>query len=174
MTRLNNVKKCELDGVLEISAPTYFEDFRGKYIELYNERIYAESGVNINFIQDDVSISGKGVLRGIHGDSETWKLVSCLYGSFYLVVCNNDPKSKQYMQWVSFSMSGTTNKQILIPPKFGNGHLVLSDIAIFHYKQSTEYNREGQFTIKWDDPKFNFWWPNLNPITSERDKGYQI
>jgi dTDP-4-dehydrorhamnose 3,5-epimerase len=59
--------------------------------------------------------------------------------------------------------------QVLIPPKFGNGHLVTSDQAIFHYKQSTLYDRSRQFTIKWNDPKYKLWWPLKNPILSERD-----
>ena len=109
------------------------------------------------------------MLRGIHGDKSTFKLISCLYGEFYLVVVNNDPSSKHYKKWQSFHVSDVNRKQILIPPKYGNGHLVLSDIAIFHYKQTTEYNRDGQFTIMWNDPEYNIKWPSKNPILSKRD-----
>jgi dTDP-4-dehydrorhamnose 3,5-epimerase len=165
------VDKTDLDGVLIIDPPTNFQDFRGSYIELYNERIYKKNGIKQNFIQDDISTSKHNVIRGIHGDFTTFKLVSCLYGEFYLVVVNNDPDSLQYKKWQSFHLSDTNRKQILIPPKYGNGHLVLSDFAIFHYKQTTEYNREGQFTIMWNDPNFKIKWPSKNPILSKRDSG---
>jgi len=165
------VKSTELDGVLEITPPTNFEDFRGSYVELYNERIYQESGITQQFIQDDISTSRGNVLRGIHGDQFTTKLVTCLEGSFYLVVVNNDPLSAQYRKWQAFTLSSQNRVQILIPPKFGNGHLVLTESAIFHYKQTTEYDRSGQFTILWNDPEFNLWWPTTNPIVSRRDQG---
>jgi dTDP-4-dehydrorhamnose 3,5-epimerase len=165
-----NIDKTELEGVLLITPPTNFEDFRGEYIELYNKKIYQKNGIEINFIQDDISVSRKNVLRGIHGDQETWKLISCLYGSFYLIVVNNNPKSSQYKKFISFTLSDKNRKQVLIPPKHGNGHLVLTKQAIFHYKQNTEYNRNGQFTIRWNDPEYGIWWPIKNPIVSQRDE----
>lgn len=165
------VEKTNLDGVLIIDPPTNFQDFRGSYVEIYNERIYKANGITQDFIQDDISTSRYNVLRGIHGDASTWKLVSCLYGSFYLVVLNHDKNSPQYKKWQSFHLSDVNRKQVLIPPMFGNGHLVLTDKAIFNYKQTTEYDREGQFTIQWDDPNYNIWWPTKNPILSERDGG---
>jgi dTDP-4-dehydrorhamnose 3,5-epimerase len=164
-----NIINKSLDGVLLINPPTVYEDFRGEYVEIYNKDIFKENGVKIDFIQDDISVSRKNVLRVLHGDQETWKLISCLYGSFYLVVVNNDPSSGQYKKSVSFTLSDKNRQQVLIPPKHGNGHLVLSDLAIFHYKQNTFYNIEGQFTIKLNDPKHNLWWPINDPITSIRD-----
>ncbi len=163
------VNETSLKDVLLISPPTNFEDFRGSYVETYNERIYHDSGITQRFVQDDISVSRKHVLRGIHGDASTWKLVSCHFGSFYLVVVNNDPNSDQFKQWVSFTISDQNRLQVLIPPLHGNGHLVMSESAIFHYKQSTEYNREGQFTIRWDDPQYDIWWPISDPILSFRD-----
>jgi dTDP-4-dehydrorhamnose 3,5-epimerase len=170
MTSLH-IASSKLDGVLVITPPTNFEDFRGSYVELYNEPIYRAAGIDQKFLQDDISTSTRNVLRGIHGDRQTWKMVSCLYGSFYLVVVNNDEKSDQYKQWTSFTLSDRNRLQVLIPPNFGNGHLVLSDSAIFHYKQTTEYDRSSQFTIPWNDPSFTFWWPVPNPILSIRDSG---
>lgn len=166
-----NVEKTNLDGVLRIIPPTIYEDFRGTYIETYNRDEYQRKGIEVEFIQDDISRSRKHVLRGIHGDTSTWKLVSCLFGSFYLIVVNNDESSPQYHRWTSFTLSDQNKEQILIPPKFGNGHLVLSDEAIFHYKQNSNYDRASQFTIKWNDPSLEFWWPIKAPITSERDEG---
>jgi dTDP-4-dehydrorhamnose 3,5-epimerase len=165
------VKKTKLDKVLLIEPPTVFEDFRGFYIETYNERLYSEAGINQHFVQDDISVSTKHVLRGIHGDAETWKLISCLAGKFYLVVVNWDPSSSQYRKWDSFVLSDRNRLQVLVPPLFGNGHLVLSDEAIFHYKQSTEYNRAAQFTVLWNDPGLEIWWPVANPELSPRDQG---
>jgi len=165
------VEKTKLSGVLLTKPPTIFEDFRGTYVEIYNEKLYTEAGIKVKFVQDDVSGSSKHVLRGIHGDGETWKLISCLYGRFYLVVVNWDETSPQFGQWESFVLSDQNRLQLLVPPKFGNGHLVLSDMAIFHYKQSCYYNRAGQFTIPWNDPKLNIWWPVRNPILSRRDDG---
>lgn len=167
------IEKTSLDGVIIIVPPTRFEDFRGSYVETYNEEIYKYAGIHQRFIQDDVSISRHNVLRGIHGDTRTWKLVSCLFGSIYLIVVNNDLNSSSYRQWASFTLSDKNNLQVLIPPNFGNGHLVLSESAIFHYKQTTDYDRDTQFTIKWDDPNFNFWWPTWSPLVSLRDSGLQ-
>jgi len=166
-----DVKRTELDGVLLITPPTIFEDFRGQYVEIYNRVLYNEAGITVDFIQDDISMSTHKVLRGLHGDQGTWKLVSCLHGKFYLIVVNNDPASPQYKKWTSFTLSDTNRQQVLIPPKHGNGHVVLSDTAIFHYKQNTEYDRAGQFTILWNDPSYNFWWPISDPIVSQRDQG---
>ena len=93
-----------------------------------------------------------------------------MYGSFYLVVVNNDPSSNEFKKFQSFTLSDQNKIQILVPPKFGNGHLVLSKKAIFHYKQSTDYDRSSQFTIKWNNPDYDIWWPINNPIISIRDQ----
>jgi dTDP-4-dehydrorhamnose 3,5-epimerase len=165
------VETTSLTGVKLIHPSTNFEDFRGSYVEIYNKELFQKAGINEDFIQDDISTSTRNVLRGIHGDQETAKLVSCLHGSFYLIVVNQDKDSPEFGKWESFTLSDKNRLQVLIPPKFGNGHLVLSDSAIFHYKQTTNYNRASQFTILWNDPKFNFWWPINNPILSRRDEG---
>jgi dTDP-4-dehydrorhamnose 3,5-epimerase len=163
------LEDTDLEGVKKI-IPTTFEDHRGSYTEIYNKDFMIENNINIDFLQDDISVSHKNVLRGIHGDWRTHKLVSCLYGKFQLIVVNNNSESKQFKKWHSFEISFENKAQILIPPMFGNGHLVLSDFAIFHYKQNTQYNRESQFTIKWNDPLYKFQWNNDSPILSTRDK----
>lgn len=161
--------KTKLEGVLVVKVDV-FKDFRGEYIEIYNEGLYKKNGIDIKFLQDDISVSSRDVLRGIHGDSETWKLVSCLYGKFYFVVVNCDINSENFGKWQSFTLSDKNRLQVLVPPKYGNAHLVLSEKAIFNYKQSTYYNPEKQFTYKWNDPKFKIWWPIKNPILSQRDE----
>jgi dTDP-4-dehydrorhamnose 3,5-epimerase len=166
-----NVQKTPLDGVLLIEPLTVFEDFRGQYVELYNAPEYRAAGIEHDFIQDDISVSRQHVLRGIHGDQKTTKLVSCLHGAFYLVVINNIQGSPQYRQWTSFTLSDRNRRQVLIPAGFGNGHLVLTELAFFHYKQTTTYERATQFTLLWNDPELKFWWPVRDPIVSPRDSG---
>ena len=141
------IERTKLNRVLLIQ-PDSFEDHRGEYVETYN----------------------KNVLRGIHGDTETWKLISCPHGKFYLVVVNCDETSNSFGEWESFVLSDKNKKQVLIPPMFGNGHLILSDVAVFCYKQSTYYDPSKQFSYCWNDSKFNIWWPIKNPILSRRDE----
>jgi len=165
------VEKTKLDNVLLVK-PDIFEDFRGFYVEIFNDKLYKEHGIDIKFVQDDISVSSRDVLRGIHGDDKTWKLISCLKGEIYVVVVNCDKKSKNFGEWQSFDLSEDNRHQVLVPPKHGNAHVVLTDEAIFHYKQSTYYNPKvlKQFTYRFDDPRFNIWWPIKNPILSERDE----
>jgi dTDP-4-dehydrorhamnose 3,5-epimerase len=165
------VRATRLDGVRVLEPTTSFEDFRGEYVEIYNRALALAAGIDVDFVQDDISTSTQHVLRGIHGDDSTWKLISCLHGRFYLVVVNHDPASPQYLQWEGFTLSDRNRLQVLVPPRFGNGHLVLSEQAIFHYKQSTYYDRARQFTLAWDDPALGIWWPMRNPIVSQRDQG---
>ena len=168
------IEKTKLKGIQKITLDA-FKDHRGYYVETYNEDMYKKEGIDVTFIQDDISVSKKNVLRGIHGDQETWKLISCFEGEFYLVVVNNDENSPQYQQWESFILTDQNRLQILIPPKFGNGHYVLSKRAIFHYKQNTYYNPSSQFTIIWNDPEYEIDWPNNNPTISKRDElGYFV
>jgi dTDP-4-dehydrorhamnose 3,5-epimerase len=163
-----SVTKTKLPGVLVIRLDI-FEDYRGQYIETYNKANYeAVTGVN-EFVQDDISVSTKNVLRGIHGDNETWKLITCLYGKIYLVVVNCDNGSSHFGKWESFILTEANGLQVLVPPKYGVGHLVLSEKAIFHYKQSTYYNPGKQFTYRYNDPVFHIWWPIKTPILSKRD-----
>lgn len=174
--------KTKLEGVLLIK-PEPYEDFRGEYLETFNEKIYSEEiarnlegtiyeneASNLHFVEDDISTGMRGVIKGIHGDEKTWKMVQCLFGKFYLVVLNNNPKSKDYDKWEAFTLSDKNRFQILIPPLYGNGHQVLSEYDIYHYKQSSYYDPDHQFTIKWNDPKHNIKWPIKDPILSIRDE----
>jgi len=163
------VETCELPGVLKITPPTVFEDFRGFYVETYNEKLYREAGIDVHFVQDDFSCSKKNVLRGIHGDAGTFKLISCPHGTFYMVVVDCDPDSDNFSKWVSFTLSEDNPMQILVPPKHGLAHLVLSETAVFSYKQSTYYDRASQFTYRYDDDRFGIEWPVSDPVLSERD-----
>lgn len=169
------VEKTKLENVLLIK-PHIFRDFRGCYIETFNEERYYEAfkkfNIDIRFVQDDISISKKHVLRGIHGDAETWKLISCLKGKIYVVIVNCDETSDRFGEWQSFELSELNGYQVLVPAKYGTSHLVLSDEAVFHYKQSTYYNPKvlKQFTYRHDEPRFNIQWPIKKPILSDRDQ----
>lgn len=176
------VSKTKLEGVLLIQ-PEPFEDFRGEYVETFNKKAYSEAIISnlkgtiyekeahdIDFVEDDISTGHKGVIKGMHGDTKTWKLIQCLFGKFYEVVLNYNRDSKDYGKWEAFTLSDKNRIQVLIPPMYGNGHLVLSQFDIYHYKQSQYYGSDKQFTVKWNDPEFKIKWPIKNPILSVRDE----
>ena len=163
------IEETGLKGVYLIK-PDIFEDFRGNYAEVYNIEKYKAAGLNADFVQDDLSTTYKGVLRGIHGDPKTCKLVQCAYGRIYQVVVNCDPDSDQFQKWEAFLLSDTNRYQVYIPPMFGNGFYVLSDVAVYSYKQTTYYGDARQFTYKWNDPAIGIKWPVHNPILSSRDE----
>ena len=156
-----------INGVV-IREQDAFTDYRG---DLYT--IWKNDDFNLNFNHDKVSTSRKHVLRGIHGDTKSWKLVTCLYGEIYFVVVDNREASDTFMKWESMILSDRNRKQVLLPPGVGNGFLVLSNHSVFHYKWSYEgeyADVNQQFTIKWNDSTFNINWPIDNPILSRRDK----
>lgn len=162
------VTNTELEGVVSIQ-PGVFEDHRGTYVETYNVEDYRKNNINLNFLRDDISTSHKNVLRGIHYDDKTWKLVQCMHGEIYFVVVNMHPGSNQYLKWQSFNLTSENRRQILVPPGFANAHLVISDECIFHYKMSEYYDPENERGIKWDEPKLNIPWPVKDPLLSEKD-----
>lgn len=162
------VEKTNLEGVFLVK-PDVHEDKRGNFYETYNEEEYKKAGMTATFVQDDISKSVKGVLKGMHGDEGTYKLVQCAYGSVYAVILNCDEKSENFGKWQSFILSDENKYQLYIPPMYGNGYLVLSDTAVYTYKQSTYYGEYKQFTYKWNDPRFKIEWPQTAAIISERD-----
>lgn len=146
-------------------------DYRGELWTLWKENEYPD--LDLNFNHDKVSTSRKNVLRGIHGDNKSWKMMECLYGELYFVVVDNRPDSPTYKEWDWMMLSDKNRQSVLIPPNFGNGFLVMSDFSICHYKWSYdgEYNDvDKQFTIKWNDPEININWGIDNPILQKRDK----
>ena len=164
---------------LRIVQPSVYHDYRGNIQTLYHGEYYdklipaAERSDGVVFKHDRFSRSKKGVLRGLHYDDKTWKLISCLAGSFYLVVLDIREHSTNFGKWESFILSPETQTQVLIPPGFANGHYILEDDSIFYYKLAYEgeYNDvENQGTIIWNDERFNIDWPSNNPILAKRDK----
>lgn len=162
------VESTGLEGV-SLIKPSRFTDHRGTYVETYNIEDYGKNGISIKFVRDDISTSGKNVLRGIHYDNKTWKLIQCMHGRIFFVVVDMRTESPGYLKWVSFDLSDENRHQVLVPPGFGNGHLVLSDSCIFHYKMSEYYDPGNEKGVKWDDPKLGIPWPVKDPVLSEKD-----
>ena len=136
---------------LTIFTPDHFKDERGSYIETFNLEKYRDFIVN-DFVQDDFSKSKKGTFRGLHGDSSTWKLISCPFGEFSLLIIDCDPSSSFFSKIYTFEFSSENYFQVLIPPLCANGHFIRSKEAVFNYKQSTYYNKDDQFSINIKSP----------------------
>ena len=151
-----------------IQTPDVHTDYRGDLWTLWKGAPGQQE-----FNHDKVSTSRKNVIRGIHGDFKSTKLVTCLYGELYFVVVDNRKDSPTYMQWDSIILNDRSRKQVILPPGIGNGFCVLSDHSVFHYKWSYEGDYpdvEDQFSIKWNSLDINIDWPITNPILSKRDK----
>jgi len=163
------IKKSKKLGLDLIYLDNIFNDDRGQYIESFNKKKY-KSHFNLDFVEDDFSINTRGVFKGIHGDYVTWKLVSCVYGKCEAVIVNCNNKSKNFGKWEKFICSAEDYFQILIPPSFGNSFLVLSSVAVYHYKQTQYYKGANkQFTYNYKDPAFKINLSNNKPIVSKRD-----
>ncbi len=161
--------KSYIGGVLVFNN-SLFKDKRGLIWSSWKKK----SGFKVKFNHDKFSLSKKNVLRGLHYDNKTWKLVSCPYGKLFLAIVNIDKKSNFYKKKFSIILSHKKNVQVLIPPNFANGHLCLSDYCLFHYKLS--YNGKysdvkNQKNIKWNNKNLNIQWPiKKNLILNNRDK----
>lgn len=167
------VFQTSLPGVLKIDRGAPFRDLRGTYGTIYQKEEYFKKGIRVDFVEQDSSFSNVNALRGLHGDDKTYKMVCCLFGAFYLAVVNYDESSDHFGLCETFVVTAENGLQILIPPKHLNGHLILSDQgAIFHYNQSHYYSgQDNQWSVRWNDPRFNISWPVSNPILSSRDRG---
>jgi len=154
---------------VKVIQPDRFEDFRGDIYTTWNNKTYPD----LNWRLDKFAHSRKNVLRGVHGDDKTTKLISCVYGKFYYVVADNRENSPTYRTWDWHILSAENRKQLLVPAGCGGAYFVLSDDCTFHYKLAFdgEYNDvANQFTIKWHDPEWKFEWPHQNPIVYGRDR----
>ena len=161
---------------LQTFKPLIFEDYRGQYLESWNSKDYEkwisryhESETSkLEWKQDDFSYSHKNVLRGLHGDFKTWKLVQCIKGRILLCVFNCNKKSETFKQHEFFTITENNHQQVLIPPGYANGHLALVNDVVFHYKQSEFYDQKSQFIVKWNSSGMK--WPIKDPILSKRDE----
>jgi len=146
-----------------------FKDHRGYYWTSWKKGEIKK----VYFKHDKFSLSKKNVLRGLHGDKKTWKLVSCPYGKFLLVIVNYVKTSKNYLKSKSLILSQENGVQVLIPPNYANGHLCLTNKCLFHYKLSYRgkyIDAKEQFSLRWNDPKLKIKWKIKKPILSKRDK----
>ncbi len=109
-------------GVGEIN-----EDMRGFFVETYNKEKYRAAGIKVTFVEDDMSVSKKDVLRGMHGDDRTWKLISCSHGVIFFVAVYGKEGSPDFGAWQSFELSDANRLRILVPPYYASGYAVLSD-----------------------------------------------
>ena len=165
-------KKSNILDDVKIITPSIFSEKRGEIWTSYTtESVGSLLPDGLNFAHDKFSNSNQNVLRGIHGDSKSWKLVSCLHGEILQVVVDMRETSKTFLKWEKFHL-GPDRSAILIPPGLGNAFLVLSETATYHYKLAYEgeyIDADDQFTVSWNDPRLNISWPIDDPIMSERD-----
>ena len=128
---------------------------------------------NLIFKHDKFSESKKNVLRGIHGDEKSWKIVTCVFGEIMQVVVDCRPGSKTRNKWQKIELNSKKPAMVLLPPNMGNSYYVRSKCAVYHYKlayQGDYIDADDQFSVKWNDPRLNIEWPTKHPILSSRDQ----
>ncbi len=164
------VKPLRLAGLLLIK-PNCFEDSRGYFFESWRRTAYEKAGIEEEFVQDNVAVSKKNVLRGLHYQKSPGqaKLITALSGRIWDVAVDIRPESKTYGQWEGVELSDENHWQFYIPTGFAHGYCVLSDSACISYKVSSTYDPAEECTLAWNDPAFAVEWPVTEPILSERD-----
>ncbi len=156
------VTECPIPG-LYIVEPTVHGDDRGYFVETYNERDMHEAGLTMQFVQDNQSMSKKGVLRGLHYQIEhpQGKLVRAIRGEVFDVAVDMRPGSATYGQWYGVVLSAANKKQFYVSPGFAHGYFVLSDEAEFCYKVTDFYHPGDEGGIAWNDPDVGIEWPEV-------------
>lgn len=162
--------RCELPGLL-IIEPQVFGDARGFFMETWNQRRYVEAGLECAFVQDNISVSRRGALRGLHfqNPNPQGKLVSVLQGEVFDVAVDLRQTSPTFGQWHGLNLSSDNKRQFFVPPGFAHGFVVLSETAMFHYKCTDFYSPKDEMTVRWDDPDIGVRWPIANPTLSQKD-----
>ncbi|HUU17909.1 MAG TPA: dTDP-4-dehydrorhamnose 3,5-epimerase [Sedimentisphaerales bacterium] len=168
-----NVKETKLTGVL-VLEPDVFSDERGFFLETWNSARYENARIEGPFVQDNISFSKRGVLRGLHFQypQSQGKLIQVLSGEVVDIAVDIRLGSPTFGHWVSEVLSDANHMQIYIPPGFAHGYCVTSETAIFSYKCTDFYNPETENGIIWNDPDLNIDWPIKAPILSPKDKEY--
>lgn len=156
------VTKGPIEG-LYVIEPTVHGDSRGYFIETYNQRDFVEAGLTMRFVQDNQSLSTKGVLRGLHYQKQypQGKLVRVVRGSVFDVAVDLRAGSPTYGRWFGQMLSEENKKQFYISEGFAHGFLVLSDVAEFCYKTTDFYRPEDEAGLAWNDPEIGIQWPGL-------------
>lgn len=165
-----NVLTCDLAGLLVIE-PKVHGDPRGFFLETWNLRRYREAGLGADFVQDNVSFSRRGTLRGVHfqNPNPQGKLLQVMQGEVFDVAVDLRRSSPTFGKWHGLVLSGENKRQFYVPPGFGHAFLVLSDNALFHYKCTEFYSPRDEVSIRWNDPDIGIEWPIKEPLVSERD-----
>ena len=161
---------------VKILEPRVFEDDRGFFYELANRRTLAEAGIDAEFVQDNLSRSTRGTLRGLHYQIEQsqGKLVTVLAGTVHDVAVDLRQSSPTFRQWVSVELSAASRRMLFIPPGFAHGFYVASETADFFYKCTDYYAPKHERTLLWNDRTIGVSWPtNGAPILSEKDTSGQ-
>jgi len=164
--------KTDISGVL-IIRPDVYEDDRGYFFEPFNERTFRDAGLSFHFVQDNQSMSGKGVLRGLHFQNPPFaqgKLVRVIKGSVLDVAVDIRRNSPTYGRHVSSILDDKNKLMFWIPPGFAHGFLTLEDATIFSYKCTQYYNKASEGSIYWNDPDLDINWNVTDPVLSEKDK----
>lgn len=168
------VHRSEILTDVVIFEPSLFWDERGNIYTSYHKDFFSKYlPASLDFKHDKFAQSKHNVLRGLHGDHKTWKLVSCVWGEIYEVVVDMRSDSPSYKKWDAFELRSDRYRQVLIPPGFVNGYYVQSREAVFHYKlaYTGEYiDADEQLTVMWNDPEVGVKWPCSEPILQARDK----
>ena len=156
------VTKCPIEG-LYVIEPTVHGDDRGYFMVTYNQRDMAEAGLDMVFVQDNQSMSVKGVLRGLHTQKEhpQGKLVRVIRGKVFDVAVDVRSGSETYGQWYGIELSEENKKQFYVSPGFAHGFLVLSDVAEFCYKVTDFYHPNDELGYAWNDPAIGIRWPEV-------------
>lgn len=156
------VTKCDIEGLCVIE-PTVHGDARGYFMETYNQRDMEEAGLDMVFVQDNQSMSSKGVLRGLHFQKQypQGKLVRVVKGSVFDVAVDLRADSKTYGKWFGVELTEENKKQFYIPEGFAHGFVVLSDTAEFCYKCTDFYHPGDEGGLAWNDPEIGIDWASL-------------
>ena len=161
-----------IEGI-KIIEPSISTDRRGNiWTSFLKDEIDTLLPSNLVFKHDKFSESKYNVLRGIHGDHKSWKLVTCVFGEILQVVVDCREDSPTYLKYEKFLINKDNQQLILIPPGLGNSYYVKSEHAVYHYKLAYEgeyIDADEQFTLSWDDNKVNIDWGDITPILSDRD-----
>ncbi|GAB2544742.1 dTDP-4-dehydrorhamnose 3,5-epimerase [Rufibacter soli] len=166
------IKKFPIEGVVEIT-PRVFADDRGAFLETFSAKLFAEAGVQDVFVQDNKSISKKGVLRGLHFQRPPFaqaKLVSVVVGKALDVIVDLRTESPTYGQHLTCLLDAEKHNQLFVPIGFAHGFVALEEGTVFQYKCSNYYHKESEGGLLWNDPALGIDWGVENPLISDKDE----
>ncbi|MFN7662609.1 MAG: dTDP-4-dehydrorhamnose 3,5-epimerase [Alphaproteobacteria bacterium] len=159
---------------LIVLKPSIYQDKRGSFYECWRERDYKEAGIKESFVQDNVSVNHKNVLRGLHFQKNMGQMVTVTHGAIWDVVVDIRPSSPTFGQYYSIELSAESPQQVYMAPGFAHGFCVLTDLAIINYKCTQYYDPSQEGGVRWNDPNLSIPWPVKNPTLSEKDQKFPL